>query len=131
MVGFDRKFTELYPMAYDKLLADRIAVILQQKHVKYIEKKMFGGLCFMVDDKMCIGIIKDELMARIDPKEEATLLRKKASRKMDFTGRPMKGYLSIAPEGIDGDSNLQFWIERCLEFNPKAKSSKKKRKKKE
>ncbi len=88
--------------------------------------KMMGGLCFMVDDKMCIGIVKESLMARIDPEEEDDLLSKEGSKPMDFTGRPMKGYLFIEPEGVDMDEDLDFWVEKCLDFNPKAKSSKKK-----
>jgi len=88
--------------------------------------KMMGGLCFMVDDKMCIGIVKESLMARIDPEEEDDLLTKEGSKPMDFTGRPMKGYLFIEPEGVDMDEDLDFWVEKCLDFNPKAKSSKKK-----
>jgi len=88
--------------------------------------KMMGGLCFMVDDKMCIGIVKESLMARIDPEEEDDLLSKEGSKPMDFTGRPMKGYLFIESEGVDMDEDLDFWVEKCLDFNPKAKSSKKK-----
>ena len=78
-------------MAYDELLADRIRNVLKQKKVGNIEKKMMGGLCFMVDDKMCLGIVKNELMARIDPDFYNTALTKNGCRKMDFTGRPMKG----------------------------------------
>ena len=88
--------------------------------------KMMGGLCFMVDDKLCIGIVKESLMARIDPEEEDDLLTKEGSKPMDFTGRPMKGYLFIESEGVDMDEDLDFWVEKCLDFNPKAKSSKKK-----
>ena len=80
----------------------------------------------MVDDKLCIGIVKESLMARIDPEEEDDLLTKEGSKPMDFTGRPMKGYLFIEPEGVDMDEDLDFWVEKCLDFNPKAKSSKKK-----
>ena len=113
-------------MAYDELLADRLRDALNTRKTEYREMKMMGGLCFMVDDKMCIGIVKESLMARIDPEEEDDLLSKEGSKPMDFTGRPMKGYLFIEPEGVDMDEDLDFWVEKCLDFNPKAKSNKKK-----
>lgn len=113
-------------MAYDELLADKIRLELDKKKVAYEEKKMFGGLCFMVDDKMCVGIIKDEMMARIDPEVEEEALTKRGARPMDFTGRPMRGYLNIEQEGLDED--MEYWIDLCLDFNPRAKSSKKKKK---
>ncbi|WP_299578456.1 TfoX/Sxy family protein [uncultured Sunxiuqinia sp.] len=114
-------------MAYDKLLADRIRQSLKDRKIAFNEKEMFGGVCFMVDDKMCIGIIKQELMARIDPQQEEDFLHETGTRKMDFTKRPMKGYLSVTAEGIDMDEDLEKWIDRCLAFNPKAKSSKKRK----
>lgn len=89
---------------------------------------MFGGLCYLVDDKMCVGIIKDDLMIRIDPQMEATALSKTGCRPMDFTGRPMKGYLYVDAGGYDDDSALSDWIDLCLDFNPRAKSSKKRKK---
>ena len=115
-------------MAYDLLLADRIRSDLKEKRVSFEEKNMMGGLCFLVDDKMCVGIVKENLMARIDPEIYEESLRKKGCKEMDFTGRPMKGYVFIEPKGIDMDSELSYWIDLCLDFNPKAKSSKKKSK---
>lgn len=85
-----------------------------------------GGLAFMVDDKMCLGIVKDELMARVGPDAENEALKMKGSRPMDFTGRPMKGYLFVSEEGIDMEEDLEKWVQLCLDFNPQAKSSKKK-----
>ena len=114
-------------MAYDQHLADRISQQLITKKVSFEEKKMFGGLCFMVDDKMCVGIIKNELMIRIDPEIEQAVLSKTGCRPMDFTSRPMKGYFNVAPEGMDTSEDLSYWIDLCLDFNPKAKSSKKKK----
>ncbi len=113
-------------MAYSEFLADRIRASLSENKTSFEEKKMFGGICFMVDDKMCVGIIKDELMVRIDPGQEKDFLQEKGSRPMDFAKRPMKGYLYISPEAIDLDEDLDKWVKRCIEFNPKAKSSKKK-----
>ena len=113
-------------MAYDENLADRIKRILVEKRVLFIEKKMMGGLCFMVNDKMCMGIVKNDLMARIDPDIYQTALKKTGCRDMDFTGRPMKGYVFVEPIGVDSDADLDYWTQLCLDFNPKAKSSKKK-----
>lgn len=81
----------------------------------------------MVDEKMCIGITNNELMARINPEIQEKLLKKAGARMMDFTHRPMKGYLNVSAEGIDMDEDLNEWIQHCLDFNPLAKSSKKKK----
>ena len=113
-------------MAYNEFLADRIRQALDTNKVSYHELNMMGGLCFMVDDKMCIGVVKDDLMARIDPEDEADAIEKPGARPMDFTGKRMKGYVFVDPEGWDMDEDLDYWVEQCLEFNPRAKSSKKK-----
>lgn len=80
----------------------------------------------MIDDKMCIGIIKDDLMARVGSDAYESLVKREGARPMDFTKRPMKGYIYVSPEGVDFDEDLEFWIQKCLDFNPLAKSSKKK-----
>ncbi|MDX2249198.1 MAG: TfoX/Sxy family protein [Bacteroidia bacterium] len=113
-------------MAYSELLADRVRRSLTQRNVFFAEKKMMGGLTFMVDDKMCIGILQETLMARIDPDHYDTALTRPGCREMDFTGRPMKGFLFIDAEGTDHDEDMEFWVQECLDFNPRAKSSKKK-----
>ena len=87
---------------------------------------MMGGLCYMVDDKMCLGIVKNNLMARIGPEIYQEALQKKGCKEMDFTGRTMKGYVFVEPEGVDMEDDLNEWVQLCLDFNPKAKSSKKK-----
>jgi TfoX/Sxy family transcriptional regulator of competence genes len=115
-------------MAYNEHLADRIRGILKEKQVRYFEKKMMGGLTFMVDDKMCIGIVKEELMARIGPAVYAESLKKEGCKEMKFTGRPMEGYVFVEPDAIDMDEDLAYWIQLSLDFNPLAKSSKKKKK---
>lgn len=114
-------------MAYSEYLADRVRNVFEDRKVAYEEKKMMGGLTFMVNEKMCVGVLDDKLMARIDPEQQEQALTKKGCRRMDFTGRPMKGFLFIEPKGMDKDSDLEYWIEQCLEYNPKAKSSKKKK----
>jgi TfoX/Sxy family transcriptional regulator of competence genes len=114
-------------MAYNEYLADRVRVSLKGFRTPFQEKLMFGGVCFMVDDKMCMGIIKDDLMVRIDPEFQDNFLQEKGCRVMDFTHRPMKGYLYVMPEAIDSDRELDKWVQRCLDFNPKAASGKKKK----
>jgi TfoX/Sxy family transcriptional regulator of competence genes len=113
-------------MAYDEYLAERVKGILKEKHIVFEEKKMMGGLCYMVDDKMCLGIVKNNLMARIGPEIYQEALQKKGCKEMDFTGRTMKGYVFVEPEGVDMEDDLNEWVQLCLDFNPKAKSSKKK-----
>lgn len=80
----------------------------------------------MVNDKMCIGIIKDEMMCRIAPEMHDTALERNGCRVMDFTGRPMKGYVMVDESGMKSDADFNYWINVCLDFNHKAKSSKKK-----
>ena len=110
-------------MAYDELLADRMRMIFKDKSVPYVEKKMMGGLIFMVNDKMCVGIDidkkteSDRLMVRVGKLPYEELLGAKGSRKMDFTGKPMRGFLFIDPEGFDIDDDLDFWVAKALEFN--------------
>ena len=113
-------------MAYDTYLADRISQHLNSKGIPFEEKKMFGGLAIMVNNKMCTGIIKDELMIRTDPDRTDEVLSKDGCRPMDFAKRPMKGYFNVSPEYLDSEDSLEYWIGLCLEFNPKARSSKKK-----
>ncbi|MEO1257814.1 MAG: TfoX/Sxy family protein [Bacteroidota bacterium] len=115
-------------MAYDQYLADRILRVFEKEKTIAIEKKMFGGIGFMVDDKMCIGIYKVGLMARVDPEKVGELVKRKGAEQMIHGGRTMKGYLTIFPEGYDLDDDLEFWVLKCLEFNPKTKKSKKKKK---
>lgn len=113
-------------MAYNQKLADRIRErLVDVKKMK--EKEMMGGLTFMVNDKMCIGIIKNELMCRIDPEVQEVALSKTGCTIMDFTGRPMKGYVVVNETGMKSKKDFGYWIDLCLEFNKKAKSSKKKK----
>lgn len=87
---------------------------------------MFGGTCYMIDDKMCFGATKGKLLVRIDPYEQAVLMNKAYTVPMVHGQKEMKGYVYIQTEGYDKDSDLAFWISKGLEYNPKAKSSKKK-----
>jgi TfoX/Sxy family transcriptional regulator of competence genes len=114
-------------MAYDEHLADRVRQIFAELHVMAEEKKMMGGLCFMVNDKMCAGVSDERLMARIDPEIYQVALTRNSAHEMDFTGRPMKGFVIVEPEGIDDDEDLRSWLQLCLDYNPLAKSSRKRR----
>ena len=120
-------------MAYDVELAERIMDILDDKGADFEEKKMMGGLCFMVDEKMCCGIHIDKqsqeslLMARIGEDAYPNALEKPHCQPMDFTGRPMKGFVFIQEPGFEKDKDLAYWLQLCLDFNPLAKKSKKKK----
>lgn len=116
-------------MAYNEHLAERIDRIMKDRKADYYTKKMFGGLCYMVDNKMCCGLIQGELMARINPEIYESSLQKDGVNEMNFTGRPMKGYVFVQESATDMEEDLEFWIDLCLEFNPLAKASKKKKKK--
>jgi TfoX/Sxy family transcriptional regulator of competence genes len=115
-------------MAFDENLQERISRILKSKKIIFEEKKMMGGLCYLVNDKMCVGIVKNDLMVRFDPEMQDEVLQKNGARMMDFTKTPMKGYAFVSTEGVDMEDDLEYWINLALEFNPKAKSSKKKKK---
>lgn len=114
-------------MAYDEYLAERIARQLRAEGFAYEEKKMMGGIAFMVDGKMCVGVMKSELMARVGPDGEGKALGMTGARPMDFTGRPMRGYISVGPEGTDRDESLAAFIRMALDFNPQAKASRKRK----
>lgn len=114
-------------MAFNEKLADKIREALVELPLVE-EKHMFGGVCFMVDGKMCVGVIKDEMMCRIDPALEEEILERTGCRLMDFTGKKMKGYFYISEEGLKKKKDFDYWIGLCLEFNIIAKASKKKTK---
>ncbi len=122
-------------MAYDQFLADRVTTFFDRKKSNYFIKKMFGGLCYMVEDKMCCGVMynkkkeMDLLMARIGEGAYPDAIKREGALPMDFTGRPMKGYLFVTPDGFDVDEDLEYWLELCLAFNPHAKASNKRKKK--
>ena len=117
-------------MAYDTQLAERISTVLEQKGVVFEIKKMMGGWCAMVNGKMCVGIIKNQLMARIGPDTYERALARPFCGEMNFTGRSMKGYVFVEPDGIDAEDDLEYYVDLCLAFNPMAKASKKRKKKK-
>ncbi len=102
-------------MAFDEALADRLRVLLSGTP-DVVEKKMFGGLAFMVNGHMCVGIVGDDLMVRTGPDGFDDALAQPHARPMDFTGRPMRGWLYVAPEGFRGARDLKAWVQRGLRF---------------
>lgn len=120
-------------MAYSEYISDRIYRIFNDKKVDFYTKKMMGGLCFMVNDKMCCYTYYDKkkeidlLMARIGEEAYKDAIHREGCYPMDFTGRPMKGYVFVTDEGFDLDEDLEYWIQLCLDFNPLAKRSKRRK----
>lgn len=96
-------------MAYDLGLADRIRVVLERLG-DFSERKMFGGLCFLVNGHMCCGIVKSDLMLRLNPHAATAALREPHTRQMDFTGKPMKSMIYVDAAGVDSDSSLERWV---------------------
>lgn len=116
-------------MGYNEFLADRVSQFFVEKSIPFEAKKMMGGLCYMVDNKMCVGIIKEEIMARIDPEVYEESLQKEGCKEMNFTGRAMKGFVFLTDDATDLEVDLYYWLQLALDFNPKAKASKKRKKK--
>ena len=102
-------------MAYDEGLAERIRDIFMD-NAQVTEKKMFGGLCFLLSGNMCCGIVGDTLMARVGPDAYADSLQKKYVREMDFTGKPMKGMVYVSADGLASDAILEYWVGICAAF---------------
>lgn len=117
-------------MAYDENLSTRIDDKLQQLQIPSNPKRMFGGICYMVEDKMCIGVSQNRLMVRIDPDVMEQAVQKKGAEQVEMAGRKMKGFLYVHPEGYDLEDDFDHWVALALEYNPRAKSSKKKSRKK-
>ncbi len=102
-------------MAYDEGVAQRVREALQRQS-NVVEKKMFGGLTFMVRGNMCCGVIGEELMVRVGLEGYETVLTQPHARKMDFTGKPLKGFVYVESDGFDSDDDLQAWVDRALEL---------------
>src|ERR1700736_6702002 len=102
-------------MSYDEELAARVRQVLS-KRTDVVEKKMFGGLCFLVNDAMCCGLTKADFMVRVGPAHYNDALADAHARPMDFTGRPLAGMVYVAPEGLRSAPALTKWVERGLKF---------------
>jgi TfoX/Sxy family transcriptional regulator of competence genes len=116
-------------MPYDSSISDRVMDHLTSKRVPFEARKMMGGLCFMVREKMCVCVSKDRLLVRLDPAIMDRALSQPGCVPMDFTGRPMNGFVFVHAEAIESEEQLGYWVGLALEFNPRAKMSRKRTKK--
>lgn len=115
-------------MAYSEKLSNRIREAMQ--HLPGVEEKyMFGGVCYMLNGKMCVGVVGDELMCRIGPEAYEAALERNGCREMIFTGKPMKGYVFVSEDGMKTKKDFDHWMGLCLDFNKQAKATAKKKKK--
>lgn len=114
-------------MPYNEILADRVRELIAATEKKVEEKRMFGGLCFMVNDKMCVGVEQERMMLRIGPDVYEEALEKEGCTPMDFTGKVMKGYVFVDQEALATKKQLAWWIKLALDYNKIAKPAKKKK----
>jgi TfoX/Sxy family transcriptional regulator of competence genes len=110
-------------MTSDEVLDQRVRRFFEKRRVRYEAKRMMGGLCFMVKGKMCVGVEKNRLMARIGPDYYDEALTRRGCRPMDFTGRPMRGFVFVELDALKSDKELASWLELALAYNPIAKRS--------
>ena len=109
-------------MAYNEQLAERVRQLLPARKVE--EKKMMGGLTFMVNGKMCVGVHKNDLMVRLDPKVYDGTVKRAGARPMDFTGKSMRGFVFVGLRGTKQKRDLERWVRLGVDFNKKAEKSK-------
>ena len=102
-------------MAYDEGVAQRVRETMQE-YTGISEKKMFGGIAFMVNGNMCAGVVQDELMLRVGADAYADCLKRPHAREMDFTGKPMKGFVYVSAAGFESDQDLQQWVATAFSF---------------
>lgn len=114
-------------MAYNEKLADRVREILAQTHQDLEEKKMFSGVCFMLNGKMCAGIQKARLMVRINPDIIEKALEMEGCRQMEMGGKIMRGFVLVEETVLTTKRKLEYWLTLAISFNPLAKKSKKKK----
>ena len=102
-------------MAFDEALATRIRQGLGRRK-GIAEKKMFGGIGFLLNSNMCVGVWKESLIVRLDPDQYEEALKEPFVKEFDITGRPMKGWVLVQPEGVKDDDQLKGWIQRAVKF---------------
>ncbi len=102
-------------MAYDEQLAERIRDAISAREA-VTERKMFGGIAFMVGGNMAVGVVGEDLMVRLGPEEGEKALAEPSVRPMDFTGKPMKGFILVSPAGIESDEELAGWVDAGADF---------------
>ncbi len=98
-------------MAYDEALAERVRELLAPLD-GLDERKMFGGISFMLGGNYCCGVLNDDLVVRVSPELHDEVLGEPNAREMDFTGRPMRGWVYVAPDGTTADGSLATWVDR-------------------
>jgi TfoX/Sxy family transcriptional regulator of competence genes len=116
-------------MAFNETLANRVREMIAPTHKNIEEKRMFGGLCFMVNGKMCVGVESERMMVRFDPALTDEVFEKDGVTPMDFTKKIMKGYAFVDIAVLDSKKQLAYWIDLALQYNKVAKASAKKKKK--
>lgn len=107
-------------MTYDEALAKRVRKLAGDAD----ERKMFGGLAFMINGKMVCGVLSNELVVRVEPDKYEEALKRIGVREMDFTGKPLKGFVYVGPAGYKTDKDLKSWVDLGLEFARSFKSKK-------
>lgn len=104
-------------MPYDEGTAERLRDVFRSRGIEGVaEKKMFGGIAFMVRGNMACGVARDDLMVRVGPEQHDDALALPHARPMDFTGKPMRGFVFVEPEGYASDSDLAVWVELSMNF---------------
>ena len=115
-------------MAYSIKLADRVRTYLENiPDLKVEEKKMFRGLAFLVNGKMCINVSDENLMCRFDPEREHQVAERVGFLPMIMRGKQLHGYCYVSEQGYKSKASFEFWLQLCLDYNEKAKVSKKKK----
>lgn len=114
-------------MAFNETMVNRVRELISEIEKIILEKKMFGGLCFMVDDKMCIGVENERLLVRVNPDRFEEFIGKDGCNPMEFGGKMMKGFLFVGFEVLQNRHELKYWVDVALEYNKIAKPSKKKK----
>lgn len=102
-------------MTYDEGLAQRVREIMDGQPM-IDEKKMFGGVAFMIEGNLACGVLSDQLIVRVGPQHYQAALKKKHTKEFDFTGRPMKGWVMVLPDGYEADTTLKEWVNKGIEF---------------
>lgn len=121
-------------MAFDAYTADRLRRILTERKLDFQEKKMMGGLCIMLNDKMLCGLLADKqdgqpmLMARVGPEKALELSAYENVVRTAFSQRPMKGFVFAKADAFDADRDFETWIDHCLSYHPFAKATRKRKK---
>jgi hypothetical protein len=102
-------------MAFDEKLAHRVRTLLAHRSA-VAEKKMFGGIAFLLSGNMCVGVHKSDLIVRLDPAATESALSKPHTRPFDLTGRPMKGWILVQPKGVASESALGTWVDAAVTY---------------